>query len=81
MAIPAYLWLQGDGGADIKESVDVQDRDSSIEIAGFSHNLSIPTDRMTEKITGTRKHSAVLLQKNLIVPSLTSIKLLPLVRR
>lgn len=24
MAIPAYLWLKDDGGADIKGSVDVQ---------------------------------------------------------
>lgn len=26
MPIPAYLWLKDDGGADIKGSVDVQDR-------------------------------------------------------
>lgn len=32
MAIPAYLWLKDDGGADIKGS----DRDGSIEITGFS---------------------------------------------
>lgn len=63
MAIPAYLWLKDDGGADIKGSVDVQDREGSIEITGFSHNLSIPTDLMTGKITGTRKHSDVLIQK------------------
>lgn len=63
MAIPAYLWLKDDGGADIMGSVDVQDRDGSIEITGFSHNLSTPTDAMTGKITGTRKHSAVLIQK------------------
>lgn len=27
MAIPAYLWLKDDGGADIKGSVDVKDRE------------------------------------------------------
>jgi len=59
MAIPAYLWLKDDGGVDIKGAVDVQDRDGSIEIKGFSHNLSIPTDGMTGKITETRKHSDV----------------------
>ncbi|WP_105589351.1 Hcp family type VI secretion system effector [Cronobacter sakazakii] len=63
MAIPAYLWLKDDGSADIKGSVDVRDREGSIEITGFSHNLSIPTDGMTGKLTGTRKHSAVLIQK------------------
>ncbi len=63
MAIPAYMWLKDDGGADIKGSVDVLRREGSIEIHGFSHNMSLPTDGMTGKITGTRKHSAVLLQK------------------
>jgi len=63
MAIPAYLWLKDDGGTHIQGSVDVQDRDGSIEINGFSHNLSIPTDGMTGKITGTRRHSAVIIQK------------------
>lgn len=35
MAIPAYLWLKDDGGALIKGAVDVQDRESSIEVNGF----------------------------------------------
>lgn len=36
MAIPAYLWLKDDGGADIKGSVDIYGREGSIEIiAGF----------------------------------------------
>lgn len=63
MAIPAYLWLKDDSGADIKGSVDVQDREDSIEINEFSHSLNIPTDPMTGKITGTRKHSAMIIQK------------------
>ena len=32
MAIPVYLWLKDDGGADIKGSVDVKDREGSIEV-------------------------------------------------
>ncbi|MDR7343491.1 type VI protein secretion system component Hcp [Pantoea alhagi] len=44
MPIPAYMWLKDDGGADIKGSVDVQDREGSIEIVGFSHGLNIPID-------------------------------------
>ncbi|WP_067701914.1 Hcp family type VI secretion system effector [Erwinia sp. ErVv1] len=63
MAIPAYMWLKDDGGADIRGSVDVKEREGSIEINGFSHNLSLPTDAMTGKVTGTRKHSSVILQK------------------
>ena len=29
MAIPAYLWIKDDGGADIRGSVDVQDREGA----------------------------------------------------
>lgn len=32
MAIPAYLWLKDDGGNPIKGSVNVQNREGSIEI-------------------------------------------------
>ncbi|MGS4821970.1 Hcp family type VI secretion system effector [Raoultella terrigena] len=63
MAIPAYLWLKDDGGALIKGSVDVLNRESSIEIKGFHHNLMIPTDNATGKVTGTRMHSPMLLVK------------------
>ena len=41
MAIPVYLWLKDDGGADIKGSVDVQDREGSIEVVAQKHNLYI----------------------------------------
>jgi type VI secretion system secreted protein Hcp len=50
MAIPSYLWLKDDGGALIKGSVDVHDREHSIEITSFSHNLYIPTDNNTGKL-------------------------------
>lgn len=53
MAIPVYLWLKDDGGADIKGSVDVQDREGSIEVVAQEHNLYIPTDNNTGKLTGT----------------------------
>lgn len=59
MAIPAYLWLKDDGGADIKGSVDVQDREGSIEVLSFMHGLGIPSDPHTGKLTGTRIHSAL----------------------
>ncbi|MDU6409626.1 MAG: Hcp family type VI secretion system effector [Yersiniaceae bacterium] len=63
MAIPAYLWLKDDGGADIKGDVDVTGREGSIEVTGFSHNLSIATDDSTGKITGTRRHGAMGIEK------------------
>ena len=58
MAIPAYLWLKDDGGALIKGSVDVRHRDESIEFTSFSHNLYIPADGTTGKLTGTRVRGA-----------------------
>lgn len=33
MAIPVYLWLEDDGGAPIKGSVDVNGREGSIEVS------------------------------------------------
>lgn len=60
MAIPVYLWLKDDGGADIKGSVDVQDREGSIEVVAQEHNLYIPTDNNTGKLTGTRIHTPFL---------------------
>jgi type VI secretion system secreted protein Hcp len=63
MPIPAYMWLRDDGGALIKGGVDVQDREFSIEVRGFHHNLMIPTDNATGKVTGTRIHSPVLIVK------------------
>jgi type VI secretion system secreted protein Hcp len=63
MAIPAYLWLKDDGGADIKGSVDVENREGSIEVLSFFHGLSIPTDDHTGKLTGTRIHSPLEFEK------------------
>lgn len=42
MPIPLYMWLKDDGGADIQWSVDVQDREGSIEIIGMSHGINLP---------------------------------------
>ncbi|WP_322029188.1 Hcp family type VI secretion system effector [Paraburkholderia sp. J76] len=63
MAIPSYMWLKDDGGADIKGSVTVQGREGSIEITQFNHDLHIPTDDNTGKLTGTRVHAPIKLIK------------------
>jgi len=57
------MWLKDDGGADIKGSVDVKDREGSIEVIGFSHGLNLPVDSATGKITGTRLHSPLMFEK------------------
>ncbi len=65
MAIPVYLWLKDDGGADIKGSVDVKDREGSIEVVAQEHKLYIPTDNNTGKLTGTRIHTPFLFTKEI----------------
>lgn len=74
MPIPPYMWLKDDGGADIKGSVDVQDREGSIEIIGLSHGLNLPVDSANGKITGTRQHSSMRIERKLIAPRPISIK-------
>jgi len=64
MAIPAHLWLKDDGSVLIKGSSDVTNREGSIEIIGFSHGLHIPTDNNTGKITATRIHSPMVIEKD-----------------
>ncbi|MGS6376632.1 type VI secretion system tube protein Hcp, partial [Enterobacter hormaechei] len=38
-AIPVYVWVKDDGGADIKGSVEVQVREGSIVVVAQEHNL------------------------------------------
>jgi type VI secretion system secreted protein Hcp len=63
MAIPAYMWLKDDGGADIKGSVTVHGREGSVEVVAFDHGIHIPTDGNTGKLTGTRVHAPITLTK------------------
>lgn len=63
MAIPAYMWLKDDQGNEVKGSVSVADREGSIEILHFDHELRIPTDNDTGELTGTRKHEPFIITK------------------
>lgn len=63
MAIPAYMWIKDDGGADIKGSVTVQGREGSVEVVALDHSVSIPTDSNTGKLTGTRIHTPITFTK------------------
>lgn len=65
MAIPVHLWLKDDGGAMIRGSCDVIEREGSIELMGLTHNLSIPVDGATGRLTGTRKHAPFLFEKEI----------------
>lgn len=56
MPIPAYMWITDDTGNEISGSVTIADREGSVEVLAFEHELRIPTDRDTGMLTGTRKH-------------------------
>ncbi|MBD3347074.1 MAG: type VI secretion system tube protein Hcp [Chitinivibrionales bacterium] len=63
MPIPAYMWMTDENGSEVKGSVDVAGREGSIEVHEFHHEVRIPTDPDTGKLTGTRKHEAITLVK------------------
>ncbi|MCJ8207129.1 Hcp family type VI secretion system effector [Pseudomonas sp. RGM2987] len=65
MAIPIYLWLHKDANEAIKGSVDVREREGSIEVLAQEHSLYIPTDNNTGKLTGTRVHAPFLFSKEI----------------
>lgn len=65
MAIPVYLWLTDDAGNQVKGSVDLHGREGSIEIVELMHNVELPIDDKTGKITSKRQHGDYALIKEL----------------
>ena len=63
MPTPAYMWMKDNSGKSVDGSVDVAGREKSVEILEFEHEVRIPTDTDTGKLTGTRKHEAMRLIK------------------
>lgn len=63
MAIPVYLWLTDDAGNLVKGSVDVHGSEGSIEIVELMHNVELPIDNQTGKITSKRQHGDYALIK------------------
>ncbi len=47
MAIPVYLWLEDDSGRRINGSVDIKDREGSIEVIEFMHSIEQPIDKFS----------------------------------
>lgn len=60
-----HLWLKDDGGAAIRGGVDVRGREGSIEVTEIQHNVVLPADRQTGKITGTRIHTSYYFDKEI----------------
>lgn len=65
MAIPVYLWLKDDGGNPLKGSVDVQQREGSIEITALAHSVSLRTDDLSGQIVANCEHAPFILTKAL----------------
>lgn len=66
MAIPVYLWLEDDSGRRINGSVDIKDREGSIEVIEFMHSIEQPIDKFSSKITAKRICSTYAFIKRLI---------------
>lgn len=65
MAVPVHMWIKDDGGAVIRGGSDVMNREGSIALRGIHHNLSIPTDNSSGKLTGTRQHAPFQFEKEI----------------
>ncbi|ENM1947113.1 type VI secretion system tube protein Hcp [Citrobacter braakii] len=63
MSNPAYLWLVDTNGSPLVGSSLVSDRVGAIEIKSLTHNVNIPTDSNTGRLTGTRIHAPIQFQK------------------
>ncbi|AHI34069.2 MULTISPECIES: Hcp family type VI secretion system effector [Klebsiella] len=64
MSNPAYLWLTDTNGSPITGSSLVTGRIGAIELKAVTHHLSIPVDGNTGRLTGTRVHTPITVQKD-----------------
>ncbi|WP_027795172.1 Hcp family type VI secretion system effector [Paraburkholderia acidipaludis] len=65
MAVPLYLWLKDEGGANIRGSSNVLGREGSIEVLSLSHGLHSPADGNTGRLMGTRTHRTLAIEKEI----------------
>lgn len=63
MSNPAYLWLDDENGSPIIGGSLVNGRIGAIELKSLTHNLNIPADSNTGRLTGTRVHTPVMMVK------------------
>lgn len=65
MATPAHMWIKDEHGTPLQSNCHVAGREGSIILLHFEHSISIPNDRDTGMLTGTRKHDPVIFTKAL----------------
>lgn len=63
MSTPAHLWLTDENGSPIVGGCMMPTRLGSIELKTLTHNVCIPVDPNYGKLTGTRTHSPICVQK------------------
>jgi type VI secretion system secreted protein Hcp len=63
MSNPAYLWLVDANGSPLVGASMVAGRIGAIEIKSLTHNVNVPADGNTGRLTGTRVHAPIQFQK------------------
>ncbi|EMA8109644.1 type VI secretion system tube protein Hcp, partial [Enterobacter hormaechei] len=63
MSNPAYLWLTDANGSPIVGGSMVSGRLGANEIKAVAHHLTIPVSGNTGRLTGTRVHTPIAVQK------------------
>ncbi|MFJ5159809.1 Hcp family type VI secretion system effector [Pantoea sp. NPDC088449] len=63
MSTPAHLWLEDESGSPIVGSCMMPTRLGSIELNSVMHNITIPVDSHTGRLTATRIHAPISIQK------------------
>ncbi|CAH3526918.1 Hcp family type VI secretion system effector [Enterobacter asburiae] len=63
MSNPAYLWLTDASGSPVVGGSMVSGRLGAIELKAVAHHLTIPVSGNTGRLTGTRVHTPIAVQK------------------
>lgn len=63
MSNPAYMWLTDENGSPMTGSSLVSGHIGAIELKSLTHNVNIPADSNTGRLTGTRIHAPIMFQK------------------
>lgn len=64
MALNAFLRLVGQKQGQIKGSVTRKDREDSILVHAYSHEILIPHDAVSGQASGKRQHKPILITKD-----------------
>lgn len=65
MALNAYLRMTGEIQGEIRGSTTLADREGSIMVIAFEHEMTSPRDAATGMPTGKRQHHAITITKEI----------------